>query len=326
MIEDIKVSVCCPVYNHEPYLRKMLDSLVCQKTDFKFEIIVSDDCSSDLSRDILKEYDEKYPGLFRLLLQSENQYSKGKKITLDVVFPEARGDYIAVCEGDDFWCDENKLQKQYDVMKANPTCTLCAHKVNDVDHLGNRLSGCYPSYPLAGGLIKQDEFFHMLFAPSRYWFHTSSFFFPSKVLKKIGGEYPDFIRKSGVGDVPLTWLLASEGDIYYIDEEMSCYRRDVPGSWSLKMQSRGKRRDHNAKFLSALEAFREYLGGKYSELIEVDIRKYRFYGYCLSNDISGMKAKEYRDLYSELPLKQKIKYHIGHYFPFAEKIFLKSNK
>ena len=111
-MEDIKVSVCCLVYNHEKYLRQCLDSLLMQETNFKYEILIHDDASTDGSADIIREYESKFPDIIKPIYQTENQYSKQVQISWTYQYPRARGKYLAWCEGDDFWSDKKKLQKQ----------------------------------------------------------------------------------------------------------------------------------------------------------------------------------------------------------------------
>lgn len=126
----IMVSVCCLVYNHEPFLRECFEGFVMQKTTFPIEILVHDDASTDHSADIIREYTAKYPDLFKPIYQTENQYSKGVPISATYQFPRAKGKYIALCEGDDYWTDPLKLQKQVEFLEANPDFSLCFHKVN----------------------------------------------------------------------------------------------------------------------------------------------------------------------------------------------------
>ena len=114
------VSIICLVFNHGKYLRQCLDGFVCQKTSFPFEIIIHDAASTDNSQEIIKEYVSKYPGLFVPILQTENQYSKGVRIGFTFMYPKARGKYIAECEGDDYWTDPLKLQKEVDFLESNP--------------------------------------------------------------------------------------------------------------------------------------------------------------------------------------------------------------
>ena len=124
-MNEIMVSVVCDVFNHEDYLRECLDGIVMQQTNFAFEILIHDDASTDKSVEIIKEYVDKYPHLFKPIYQKENKFSKGISIWKDIQFPRAKGKYIAICEGDDYWTDPLKLQKQVDFMEENEECVLC---------------------------------------------------------------------------------------------------------------------------------------------------------------------------------------------------------
>ena len=119
------VSIICEVFNHEPYIRQCLDGFVSQKTSFPIEVLIHDDASTDRSATIIREYEKNYPGLFKPIYQSENQYSKGVNIWCDIQFARAKGKYIAICEGDDYWTDPLKIQKQVDFMEGHPDYTLC---------------------------------------------------------------------------------------------------------------------------------------------------------------------------------------------------------
>lgn len=114
------VSICSITYNHEPYIRQCLDGFLMQKTNFKYEIIIHDDASTDGTAEVIKEYAEKYPNLIIPIFQTENQYSKGLRgFYARFIYPIAKGKYIAICEGDDYWTDPYKLQKQVDFLEAN---------------------------------------------------------------------------------------------------------------------------------------------------------------------------------------------------------------
>lgn len=118
-MNEIMVSICCITYNHEKYIRDCIEGFVMQKTNFPIEIIIYDDASKDCTQDIIKEYASKYSNIITFL-QKENQWSKGKYGLLDWLFPAARGKYIALCEGDDYWTDPYKLQKQVDFLESHP--------------------------------------------------------------------------------------------------------------------------------------------------------------------------------------------------------------
>ena len=123
--DKILVSIRCLVYNHEPYLRQCLEGFVMQKTNFRFEAIVHDDASTDGSATIIREYAEKYPDIIKPIYETENQYSKRDGSLTRITNAACRGKYIAICEGDDYWIDPQKLQKQVDFLEAHPDYLLC---------------------------------------------------------------------------------------------------------------------------------------------------------------------------------------------------------
>ena len=135
-----EVTLICSTYNHEKYIAQAIESFVNQKTTFKYEVVIHDDCSTDKTVDIIKRYAEKYPNLIRPIYEEENQYSKGKKISLEIVSPTIQSKYMCFCEGDDYLVSEEKLQKQYDYMESHPECTLCSHSIKNVDIYGNDVS------------------------------------------------------------------------------------------------------------------------------------------------------------------------------------------
>ncbi|WP_295464944.1 glycosyltransferase [uncultured Pseudomonas sp.] len=120
------VSIVCLTFNHRDFIGQAIDGFLMQETDFPFEILINDDASTDGTRDILQAYAQRYPRLIRLILQQENQYAQGKPYGMPV-FQQARGDYIAYCEGDDYWTDPRKLQLQVDFLERNRDYALTFH-------------------------------------------------------------------------------------------------------------------------------------------------------------------------------------------------------
>lgn len=137
--DNILVSVVCDVYNHEPYLRQCFDGFVMQKTNFKFEVLVHDDASTDKSAEIIIEYTNKYPDIFKPIIQKENQYSKGVGIWKTYQFPRVKGKYVAFCEGDDYWIDPLKLQKQVTAIESDSKNTMVYTAFSTVDETGNSI-------------------------------------------------------------------------------------------------------------------------------------------------------------------------------------------
>lgn len=128
------VSISCTTYNHAPFIRQCLDGFVIQKTLFPFEILIHDDASTDGTQDIIAEYEKKYPDIIKPIYQQDNQYSKGIPIGVTFNFPRAHGKYIAMCEGDDYWTDPLKLQKQVDFLESHPDYVMCSHRFNKYWH------------------------------------------------------------------------------------------------------------------------------------------------------------------------------------------------
>lgn len=137
--DNILVSVVCDVYNHEPYLRQCFDGFVMQKTNFMFEVLVHDDASTDKSAEIIIEYTNKYPDIFKPIIQKENQYSKGVGIWKTYQFPRVKGKYVAFCEGDDYWIDPLKLQKQVTAIESDSKNTMVYTAFSTVDETGNSI-------------------------------------------------------------------------------------------------------------------------------------------------------------------------------------------
>ena len=125
---EILVSICCITYNHEKYIRDAIEGFLMQKTDFPFEVLIHDDASTDGTADIIREYETKYPDIIKPIYQTENQYSKGIKISATYNYPRAKGKYIALCEGDDYWTDPLKLQIQVNVLEKHPQYVFCCHR------------------------------------------------------------------------------------------------------------------------------------------------------------------------------------------------------
>ena len=214
------VSIVCEVFNHEPYLRRCLDGFVMQIRDFPFEILIHDDASTDGSANIIREYEKKYPSLFKPIYQKENQYSKGVNIWATIQFPRASGKYIAICEGDDFWTDSRKLQKEVAILEANPDLIGVVTNSMVVDKQGNTISDKIEKiYP--GNLQKRytlHDFFQC--APN---YPTATVMFRNIHREEIWFKMVHTQSKY-LGDWTLWAILHSYGDFYYLDDITSAYR------------------------------------------------------------------------------------------------------
>jgi glycosyltransferase involved in cell wall biosynthesis len=222
MDDEPLVSVICITYNHEKYIRDAIEGLLIQKTRFPIEIYIHDDCSTDATPGIIQEYAAKHYKLIKPIYQSVNQYSLGKKIT-PIVLPYCKGKYIALCEGDDYWTDPYKLQKQSDFLEKHPECALCFHAVEIISEIADQ--GAKIATP-----HKKKSIYTLKDLLKGNFIHTCSVMF----RRGLFGEFPDWFYKAATADWPLHILNAQYGDIGYINEIMGAYRVHSGGIHSSK--------------------------------------------------------------------------------------------
>ncbi len=263
MRDEPIVSIHCLVYNHEPYLRQCLDGFVMQKTDFVFEAIVHDDCSTDGSVAIIHEYAEKYPEIIKPIYEIENQYSKIGFIGIEKLMHScSHGKYTAYCEGDDYWTDPYKLQKQVDFLEQHQEYSMCFHSVNI--EIGGRIKG--------NDVRSNGE---KCFSTKQIIEGGGNFCSTCSVVNRstLSNSYPLFREECQVGDYPLQILLSLRGKVHYMPEIMGTYRYMHQGSWGNSV--RGKERmlnllDNTEQWMTSLN---NYTKNKYQSSISVAILK-----------------------------------------------------
>lgn len=292
------VSVICTAYNHEKYIRQCLDGFVMQKTDFKYEVIVHDDASTDSTPEIIREYQKNYPDIIKPILQTENQYSKGIDL-VRLCMENVNGRYIAFCEGDDFWTDEYKLQKQFEAMESNPSCKMCLCKVRAVEENAEKMELTYPNFELQTGLYKSDDILKVIC--KEYAFQTSSYFVEKETLRAYYNENPEFLKVAPVGDWPML-LYFSQFDIYYIDDEVSCYRKNSVGSFSTEIHqdSSDKVTLFYKRMCDMMDEYDKYTEYKYHNYCQI-FDFYHYFYYQL------VQEKNYKDIFKNKSLKKLLK-------------------
>lgn len=216
------VSLVCVSYNHAPFIEQTLDGFLIQETSFPFEIICFDDFSSDRTRDIIQDYATRYPRLVRTILPESNQRSLGLRAFPDFVAPACRGKYIARCEGDDYWTDPFKIQKQVAFLEDNPDFVLVTHDLHSVDEKGGRVSaGHLPDF------YKRDFSAEEL---RRGWAGPVT---QSILFRNVVREFPPEFHRSELGDVFLASMLGQHGGAKYLaDIQPSVYRLHPGGIFS----------------------------------------------------------------------------------------------
>ena len=213
--QNILVSICCITYNHENYIEECLQGFLKQETNFKFQILIHDDASTDKTQKVIQKYRNRLPYNSDVILQVENQYSKGFNPLRQKLLPEAKGKYIAICEGDDFWTDPLKLQKQVDFLEENPrfsgvgTNSLVYFENTGEEKLFNKDD-------------RESDLNFEDFLKERK-FHTASFLFRNTL------QYPKDFTKVLSGDRLLFLLVALQGKIKYFTDVTCVYRKNDGG-------------------------------------------------------------------------------------------------
>jgi len=212
------VSICCITFNHENYIKETIDGFLKQDTNFRFEIIIHDDCSTDQTATIINEYKKQYPNIIRPIFQKENQYSQGKRI-LPIISEKAKGRYIALCEGDDYWKDPLKLQKQVNFLENNSGYICCFHNSNIIDNNNIIINKKLITAP------KDYDEFELLSSNSFITIH-------SVVYRNII-FYPSQLNKIPFGDIALFHLMGFHGKAKYLPNiEYASYRKHPNGVWN----------------------------------------------------------------------------------------------
>ncbi|HBT85501.1 MAG TPA: glycosyl transferase family 2 [Porphyromonadaceae bacterium] len=262
MIDEMLVSISCLTYNHAPFIRDCLEGFLIQKTTFKYEVLIHDDASNDGTKEIIEEYQLKYPDIIFPIYQKENQFSKGYRgFNQKYNYPRSRGKYIALCEGDDYWTDPLKLQKQVDFLEVNSDCSLCFHASKSIRN--NDPGDFIIKRPKTIPQTNKFEMKDAILGGGGFMATNSMLFHREHVLSR-----PSWMEKTPVGDLPLMLLLASKGKIGYIDEVMSVYRiMSSTTSWSAIMHDRTRRKSHHYAILEMWNSFDDWTEKKYSSLI-----------------------------------------------------------
>ena len=311
MKNEIMVSVSCITYNHENYIGQALESFVMQKTRFNYELLIHDDASTDKTAEIIRFYQEKYPDLIKPIFQQENLYSKGIDVD-DLNTERARGKYIALCEGDDYWTDPLKLQKQVDYMEAHPECSLCVHAAYIVNVIGKRIKPVRPH--IGNKVFSVDE----VIEGGGGLFATNSMMYP----RSLDLNKPEFYKNAPVTDYPLAIYLALNGNVYYIDEYMAAYRKGVSGSWTTTEQSSLEKIIIHVKNTEImLDQLNQYTKHEYSQAInnKKDINQFKI--HIAKEQYQVLKEDKYKLILKKLGKKEKTKILIKRYFPRTVKIY-----
>lgn len=322
------VSVCVQTYQHAPYIKECLDSILIQKTTFDFEILLGEDGSDDGTREICIEYAREYPQKIRLFLNSRKNviYVNGSptgRWNLINNLKNARGKYIALLEGDDYWTDQFKLQKQVDALETNPDCVSCHHWQETRFEYEDGHYKIIPTpqkntgyFPKKKATVK-NIFTNQLRVKTR-----------THMFRNILNEFPEWFYHVQFGDVPLSMILGKSGNFYFIDEPMAVYRHTGKGVSYSGMGDKMFYLNRNLSWIEIWEYGLRYYQYKYFQEGGNTIRF--FYKKIIDNTAVSIvlifKLLSYSLLISKLPFKRRLHFMNYNIYYIAKKIFIQFRK
>lgn len=303
----ILVSIVCNTYNHEKYIRDTIESFLSQVTNFEYEILIYDDASTDNTATIIKEYEKKHPDIIKPIYQTDNQYSKGLRPG-EQNRKRASGKYIAICEGDDYWIDEYKLQKQVDYMESHPDCTFCFTNAKceiNGKFEKNVIPWTKESVVTKNGIYNIEEIEKIGYIP------TASFLCIAENYNRL----PSIRQTAFHGDGYIKVGMTSLGYAYCINEETCVYRFQVPNSATSKWKSDKNTYVRTAnRFIEMYEDFYSLFQEKYYIFKQRSL-EWEFNKALVCKDYKTLRKNEYKKLYKAKGKKAYIKYLLFATFP-----------
>jgi glycosyltransferase involved in cell wall biosynthesis len=264
---DVAVSVALTTYNHERFIGQAIESVLMQETDFLVELVIGEDCSTDDTRAIVRKYADRYPDQIRLLLSERNRGAFANFVT---TLNACRGQYVALLDGDDYWTDPRKLQKQVDLLQAHPECSMAVAKT-DVYQLED---GQFQYKETLEGKPKALLYFDD--CSDACYLHTSTYVIPKVTIDFVMNRYQQDIV---LGDTALRYILLDIGPFAFLQETVSVYRITGEGVWT-RLSSYEKAAAH----VGLYESLYRHLGTEH--------RKY--YVKCLLSYYLEMATADYR--------------------------------
>lgn len=248
------VSVALLSYKHAPFLRRCIDSILEQKVNFRYEIVVGEDCSNDGSKEILLEYKDKYPDVFVLLINEKNVGAARNSYNVRKI---CRGKYVAGLESDDYWCDENKLQKQVDFLEANPLYSAVGSNSYSVDINDENKTLRMMKYEVDRDYELKDYFKLGMVIHTNTLLMRNSFPVSGEKYEKVRFCVPT------MGDVFKRCLLYDAGKIYCMHEPMLCHRLTPEVKTSFQAKQKSRANEFTKMMVILIDHINEYFEGKY---------------------------------------------------------------
>ena len=314
-----KITVVVMTYNHSKYIAKALDSILSQKIDTDFDILIHDDCSDDGTEKIIFDYQKKYPSCIKVIRQQSRRFliDGFNLMIFKYVVPHINSQYVAYCDGDDYWCDDLKLKKQFDFMEQNSDYSMCFHNAYQLRPNGDMSSKWFIKNE--GDLTMAD----LINDQPGISIATSSIFIKSESFVKFSNwrkEYP-------VEDVPMYITAAMDGRIYRFKDIMCVYRQFSDGSWSSQNKDDKSRIiKHLTNSNTAISLFDKETNYKYHGLVLKQIAGCDFRIGLLESNPDIIFSKKYKLYFKRLPSKERLSLKLKFKMPGLYNLLHKKKK
>ena len=297
---DYKVTVCCICFNHEKYIQDSLQGFFSQKTQFAFKVLIYDDLSTDMSRKIITKWQNKYPKIIETVFPKENQHSKGNR-PLYFLLPKVNTPYIAFCEGDDYWCSDSKLERQFSLLEEKTDFNICCHPSYTLQN-ETLLNLNYGKIESRKGLIGQEKIIEV----SGGLMPMASIFIRTNALTKYYSDYPELYKKY-LRHSAIQIISSISNGALYLNDTMAIYRSMHEGSWSLRNKKDiNNRLDNFKEFIKRNEYLKHITENKYDHLFD-KVKNRRVYRLIAGTDLTFSQSFGLFIEVVKLPIKLNVK-------------------
>lgn len=296
------VTICCTTYNHEKFIKDAIESFLHQVTNFPFKIYIHDDCSSDKTKEIVTEYERKYPNIIQVICEDNNVYSKSKRLLREINNSHCSGKYEAFCEGDDYWIDPYKLQKEVEYLEKNENCSIVFTNGKMFDIQSNTYKPVFQDNEIetseSDRVITLDNFYMLMFPP------TASYVIRKNCILDMDDKLSDCVA----GDIMFRLYAMTKGYAYYLKDETCVYRVGVPGSETTKWKKYSKEEHRMAalSYLTLLDEIDDITNSVYHEGIDA-MRSYYINIVLVNSGFLTLLKPKYYQFYKSFSLQRKIK-------------------
>jgi glycosyltransferase involved in cell wall biosynthesis len=298
------VSVCCITYNHEQYIEDALAGFLMQETDFTFEVVVHDDASTDGTAEIIKRYEARYPKIIRAIYQTNNQYSQGVKVSTNFVLPVARGEYLALCEGDDYWIHPKKLAMQLDSLKKHDADIVFNPSVTEVFNANGQITKTvdYGYWGTAEVKLSLED----VFTKGGGAIPAASILIRRSALLGNSRVYEEFLKR-GLSHFYWQVFGAMRSGAVYLPVYMTTYRRGVVGSWTQANRDPVKKLKNTVDFLDRIGRFNMVTQRRYQVLV----RNLRFRKMVSALRTESVASRDKAQFFSEVGASRVERYMVS---------------